>query len=148
MRLIRRLLQLLLVLCLLAAFTAWLLLRGSLAQLDGERRADLRQPVRIERDARGTATVSAVERRDLAAMDVEIHALEGMDAAIGFCNIAGRENGFTLSAGLVGLAHLTSSLTGVTIQFFGLTSLKTPTTVMVLPLSWVGSRPARTCFLT
>lgn len=66
MRLLRRLLQLLLVLCLAAAFAAWLLLRGSLAQLDGERRADVRQSVRIERDALGTATITASERRDLA----------------------------------------------------------------------------------
>lgn len=76
MRLIRRLLQLLLVLCLAAVLAVWLLLRGSLAQLDGERRADVRQPVRIERDALGTATISATERRDMAWALGYVHGQE------------------------------------------------------------------------
>ena len=39
---------------------------------------------------------------------------------------------------LGGRAHLTSSLTGVTSQLFGLISLKAPTTAMVLPVKVAG----------
>ena len=66
-------------------------------------------------------------------MDVEVDALEGMHIAVGFCHVARGKHDFTLPAGFRKRAHWTSSLTGVTIQLFGLTSLMTPITETVLP---------------
>ncbi|WP_460825343.1 hypothetical protein, partial [Massilia solisilvae] len=49
----------LLLLALLAALAAWLYLRGSLAQLDGERvAAGLHAPVTVARDERGVPEIA------------------------------------------------------------------------------------------
>jgi penicillin amidase len=54
---------------------AWLLLRGSLPQLDGGlRQPDLTAPVRIARDARGVTTLEAANRLDLAYATGFVHA--------------------------------------------------------------------------
>ena len=76
MRLTLRLLKYALVLLALALIAAWLLLRGSLAPLDGERRTAVVAPVTIERDALGTATLTATSRRDLAYGLGYLHAQE------------------------------------------------------------------------
>jgi penicillin amidase len=76
-RWLKRLAPLLLALVLLAAGTAWWLLRGSLPQLDGRQRlAGLAGAVTIERDALGTATVEAGNRFDAARALGFVHAQE------------------------------------------------------------------------
>ena len=66
-RVLVRLLICLLVLIGLVAGTGWYLLSGSLARLDGEVVVHgLSAPVTLERDERGTLTVDAHDRRDLA----------------------------------------------------------------------------------
>ena len=77
----RRLLKkALLVLVLLAAvlpLAGWIALRGSLPRYEGEvRDAALRQPVRVERDALGTVTVHAQNRRDANWALGYVHAQE------------------------------------------------------------------------
>ncbi|RDS86775.1 penicillin acylase family protein [Dyella psychrodurans] len=66
------------VVVLIALFaTGWWLLAGSRAQLDGEQRmADLGHPVTIERDALGTATVTAQSRDDIDFALGYLHAQE------------------------------------------------------------------------
>lgn len=76
MRLTLRLFKYALALLALALVAVWLLLRGSLAPLDGERRAAVGAAVTIERDALGTATVTAANRRDLAYALGYVHAQE------------------------------------------------------------------------
>ena len=76
MRLTLRLLKYALVLLALVLVAVWLLLRGSLAPLDGERRTAVVAPVTIERDALGTATLTATSRRDLAYGLGYLHAQE------------------------------------------------------------------------
>ncbi len=67
----------LLLLALLAAAGAWLYLRASLAQLDGERRATgLSAPVTIARDAAGVPLVSGASRLDVAYATGFVHAQE------------------------------------------------------------------------
>ncbi|MBX3694715.1 MAG: penicillin acylase family protein [Steroidobacteraceae bacterium] len=67
LRLLRRLVLALLAAAIAAAACAWLLLRASLPQLDGEYHAEgAPGTVTIERDARGTPTVSGADRTALA----------------------------------------------------------------------------------
>ena len=74
---LKRGLVLVLVLLLLAAITAWLLMRGSLAKLDGEISIPrLTAPVEIERDALGTVTIHASNEIDMARTLGYIHAQE------------------------------------------------------------------------
>lgn len=76
MRILRRLLKYAFVLLFVALCTVAALLWGSLARLDGERGAAVAQPVRIERDALGTATISARSRRDLTFALGYVHGQE------------------------------------------------------------------------
>ena len=91
--------------------------------------------------------VLAEKRRHLPAMDVEIHALQRLNGAIGLRHIARGQNDLTRigpGCGGVGQAgHFTSIRTGVIIQFFGLIRRKAPTTSTVLPVSAAVSRPSR-----
>ncbi|KQY81641.1 penicillin acylase family protein [Pelomonas sp. Root1444] len=67
----------LLLLVLLIALALWLALRGSLAQLDGERAvASLSAPADLQRDARGYLTVAAENRLDAAQALGFVHAQE------------------------------------------------------------------------
>lgn len=67
MKWLKRILTGLLLLVLLLALVIWLLLRGSRAQLDGERAvAALSAPAELQRDARGYLTVTAENRLDVA----------------------------------------------------------------------------------
>lgn len=67
----------LLLLALLAGLGAWLFLRGSLAQLDGERSAPgLRAPVTVERDEMGVPMIRGENRLDLAYATGFVHAQE------------------------------------------------------------------------
>ncbi|TAA21670.1 penicillin acylase family protein [Pseudoxanthomonas winnipegensis] len=76
-RWLRLVLLSLLVLCLLLALSAWLLLRGSLATLDGQRQiAGLSGPVSISRDALGTVTIEAGDPVDAARALGYVHAQE------------------------------------------------------------------------
>jgi penicillin amidase len=66
-----------LALVLLALAGAWLYLRASLAQLDGERQAaGLKAEVRVERDAEGVPLISGADRGDLAYATGFVHAQE------------------------------------------------------------------------
>jgi len=65
------------VLALLMLLAIWLLLRGSLAQLDGEQLLPgLSAPVSIERDTNGTVTINAANDLDMARALGFIHAQE------------------------------------------------------------------------
>ncbi|MFG6463842.1 penicillin acylase family protein [Roseateles sp. DXS20W] len=67
----------LLALVMLLALALWLALRGSLAQLDGERALPaLAAPAEIQRDARGYVTVTAENRADVARALGFAHAQE------------------------------------------------------------------------
>jgi penicillin amidase len=67
----------LVLLVLLAAACAWLYLRASLAQLDGEHRvAGLQAPVTVARDERGVPLVSGTNRLDTAYAIGFVHAQE------------------------------------------------------------------------
>ena len=67
----------LLLLILLAALALWLALRGSLAQLDGERALPaLAAPAELQRDARGYLTITAESRVDVARALGFAHAQE------------------------------------------------------------------------
>src|SRR5471032_967517 len=94
--------------------------------------------------------VFAEQRGDLAPMDVEVHALQRMHAAVRLDDVPCRQQHFAgrgLSlVGLVRGAHFTSSFTGVTSQPFGLINWKTPTTEMVLPVSLAVSTFDKTAF--
>lgn len=62
---------------LLLLFTAWWLLRGSLAQLDGEQSLPgLQAPVTLSRDALGTVTIDASSADDMARALGFVHAQE------------------------------------------------------------------------
>jgi penicillin amidase len=62
---------------LLGSLSGWLYLRGSLAQLDGERQASaLHGPVTVERDERGVPMVSGQDRLDVAYAIGFVHAQE------------------------------------------------------------------------
>lgn len=77
MRWLRRILLSLIALVLLAVAVAWLLLRASLPQLDGEIAAPgLSAPVAIERDALGTTTIRAASRADVAFALGYVHGQE------------------------------------------------------------------------
>ncbi len=76
---LKRILGGLLLLLLLLALAVWLLLRGSLAQLDGERglgAAGLSAPVDLQRDARGYVSILAENRLDAARALGFVHAQE------------------------------------------------------------------------
>ncbi|MDX1433741.1 MAG: penicillin acylase family protein [Gammaproteobacteria bacterium] len=65
------------VLVLLGAGALWLVLRASLALLDGAHGVtDLAQPVSVERDALGVVTIRAADRIDLARATGFVHAQE------------------------------------------------------------------------
>ncbi|MCA1857783.1 penicillin acylase family protein [Massilia oculi] len=67
----------LLVLVVLALAAAWLILRASLAQLEGERRAPgLDGPVTVARDAAGVPLISGNSRADVAYATGFVHAQE------------------------------------------------------------------------
>lgn len=67
----------LLLLVILAALGAWLYLRASLAQLDGERQAPgLSAAVTVERDAAGVPLISGSSRLDVAYATGFVHAQE------------------------------------------------------------------------
>ena len=67
----------LLALVLLAVLAAWLFLRASLAQLDGERRvAGLSAEVKVERDAAGVPLISGASRQDVAFATGFVHGQE------------------------------------------------------------------------
>ncbi len=77
MRWFRLILGLVVVLALVLVLGAWLLLRGSLPQLDGElRNAALGAPVEVERDALGTVTVRGSDRADVTWTLGFVHAQE------------------------------------------------------------------------
>jgi penicillin G amidase len=76
MRILRTLLKYALLLLFIVVLAGFLLLWGSLAQLDGERPAPVAQRVLVERDALGTATLSAANRADLAYGLGYVHAQE------------------------------------------------------------------------
>jgi penicillin amidase len=76
MRLLGRLLKYALVLLFAAIAVGFVLLWGSLAQLEGEQVAAVENPVVVERDALGTATLQASNRRDLAYALGYVHAQE------------------------------------------------------------------------
>lgn len=76
MRILRRLLKYALALLFAALSAAAALLWGSLARLDGERATAVVQTVRIERDALGTATLSARSRHDLTFALGYVHGQE------------------------------------------------------------------------
>jgi len=72
-----RILSALLVLCLLVALTVWLLIRGSLPQLDGDiHLPGLARALDISRDERGTVTLTGQDRLDLARGLGYVHAQE------------------------------------------------------------------------
>ena len=72
-----RLSGLLLVMLLLALSTAWLLLRGSLPELDGKPALPgLAAPVQVQRDGNGMVTVDAADERDMARALGYVHAQE------------------------------------------------------------------------
>ena len=67
----------LLALVVLAALAIWLLLRGSLATLDGDIKAPgLTATVTVARDARGVPVISGADRTDLAYATGYVHAQE------------------------------------------------------------------------
>ena len=64
-------------LSMLALGVAWLLLRGSLPELDGELALPgLRAPVHVQRDGHGVVTVDAADERDMARALGYVHAQE------------------------------------------------------------------------
>ena len=69
-----KLLLLLLLLITLTLLSAWLLLRSSLPQLDGQLSAAVSAPVSIQRDARGSVTIAAANRNDAAYASGFVHA--------------------------------------------------------------------------
>ena len=72
-----RLLWCVLALAVLASLAIWLLLRGSLAELDGERALPgLSAAVRVERDARGVVTITAANQADAMRALGRVHAQE------------------------------------------------------------------------
>jgi len=72
-----RVLGIVLGLLLLLLFVIWMLLRGSLAQLDGELALPgLSAPVSIDRDANGVLTVDAANEADMARALGYVHAQE------------------------------------------------------------------------
>lgn len=74
---LKRILGGLLLLIVLCALALWLALRGSLAQLDGERAVPtLSAPAELQRDARGYVTVTAENRLDVARALGFVHAQE------------------------------------------------------------------------
>jgi penicillin amidase len=75
--LLRRLLLLVIFLALAAGLTAWLLLRASLPNLNGQIAAGgLTKPATIDRDALGTATIHAASRNDALYALGFVHAQE------------------------------------------------------------------------
>ncbi|MEO7496823.1 MAG: penicillin acylase family protein [Massilia sp.] len=73
----KRLLGWLMALVLLAALAIWLVLRGSLARLDGEVKvAGLHGEVRVARDAMGVPLISGGDRNDVAYATGFVHAQE------------------------------------------------------------------------
>ena len=76
MRWIVRLLKGLVALAVLAVLVVFLLLWGSVAKLDGDTRAGVTAVVGVERDALGTATISALNRPDLAYALGYVHGQE------------------------------------------------------------------------
>src|SRR5690606_18718801 len=96
---------------------------------------------------RFTGAVFAEKRRDLATADFEIHAFQRMNTTVGLGDVMRGKNDIAVFAFDFGSgAHFTSSPTGVTSQFFGLTTLNTPTTETVLPVRFSTSTPESTCF--
>ena len=89
--------------------------------------------------------VLAEQRRHLAGADVEGDALQRVDVAVGFRDVARREDDVA-DRGIRPGHHFTSIDTGVTSHFAGSVSWNTPTTVAVLPFSAVVSSFDRTCF--
>ncbi|MEP7185146.1 MAG: penicillin acylase family protein [Rhodanobacter sp.] len=76
-RILRGLLLVLLTLLLLAMASAWWLLAGSLAQMDGERQLPgLTDAVSISRDANGTVTIDGSNRGDISYALGYVHAQE------------------------------------------------------------------------
>ena len=76
-RLLKKTALVLLLLAILLPITGWLALRGSLPRYDGEVRSTvIGQPARIERDALGTVTVHAENRRDASWALGYVHAQE------------------------------------------------------------------------
>ena len=106
-----------------------------------------RQDLHQRRFARA---VFAEKRRHLPAMNVEVHALQRLNRAIGLRHIARGQNDLARigpGGGGVGQGgHFTSIRTGVIIQFFGLIRRKAPTTSTVLPVSATVSSPSRIAF--
>ncbi len=76
MRLLRRFIKYAILLLFVAVLAVFLLLWGSLAQLEGAQTAGVTKTVLVERDALGTATVLASNRRDLAYGLGFVHAQE------------------------------------------------------------------------
>lgn len=77
MKWLKRIVWLLLALIVVVALAAWWLLRGSLAQLDGELALPgLSAPVSIQRDALGVVTIDAANETDMARALGYVHAQE------------------------------------------------------------------------
>ena len=76
MRLLRKLALGLIVLIAVAAGCAWYALAGSVARVDGRVVAGVTAPVSVERDALGTATITAANRPDLAYALGYVHGQE------------------------------------------------------------------------
>ena len=115
-------------------------------ELDGPRRR--RDHTRQNLHQRGLAgAILSEQGRDLAAADVEVHAFEGMRAAVNLRDVARREHdigGRRLD--LRRSRHFTSSLTGVMSQLSAVSNLKAPMTETVFPVSLAVSTFDRTRF--
>src|SRR5690606_9803400 len=91
--------------------------------------------------------ILAEQGRYLPAADVEIDALQRLNTAVGFGNVASRQNDvapdFLLA---LRAAHRTVTFTGVTSQFFGLISRNAPKISSVLPERFAVSISSSTAF--
>src|SRR3984957_17510023 len=91
--------------------------------------------------------VLSEQRCHLPPMNVEVDAFQSLDAAVGLRDVSRGKHHFASVRVLRGdVAHLTSNLTGVIIQFFGLISRKTPTRSIDLPDRFATSIGSSTAF--
>ncbi|MNQ62278.1 hypothetical protein D3C85_766180 [compost metagenome] len=109
-----------------------------------------RDHAREDLHQRGLAgAVFTEQRRDLSAVDVEVHALERLHAAVRLGDVPRRQHDRAVGmTGDASGAHCTPSRTGVTSQLDGLMSWNTPTTSTFLPVSASRSSVPSTCALT
>jgi hypothetical protein len=96
---------------------------------------------------RFAGAVFSEQRRHLTPVNVEVDAFQSLDAAVGLRDVSRGKHHFA-SVGVLreDVTHLTSSFTGVIIQFFGLMSRKTPTRSIDLPERFATSIGSSTAF--